>query len=527
MGSTSVRERIAIVFMTLSVVATLVLGGALAAQLGHPRDQVVQVGAASATSPEGGVSPGDQPASAAGVGSGETTDATAADGGGSAAGSGAGGTAPAAGGQSPATGGQSPAGQATSGAGSAAPGQAGPAGRTAAAGKTTGTTRGGSGPAPGAVAPAPAGTGVKGPDNPEEGVTSDAITVGGIFDETGPVDATVERDTVRAYFNQVNAAGGINGRKLRLLDCDSAFDPSRAHQCSQRLLSQKILGIVGWTSPSGEDPETKYLTGQGVPVIGGLSVPAQFNSPLAFPTMASLTLHGTAMGKRAKALNIESPGIIVVNLNFIAPLKDALLTSLHESGIKEVDIEQVDATKADYSDIIVKMRAAGAKSIVGALDPFSYARMYQAMERQNLKVPVLGFGLDKKSANDAYGSAVYESNSLMPFKEAFDPAYSKDADVTEYFSAVQRYFPNQVKALDVYTEAQWVAAKVFVEGLKRIQGPISRQTLVAGLNTLKNFQPGLVPSISYGQGNHDPNRCFSWIKNDKGTWKTYDQQQCF
>jgi len=41
MGSTSVRERIAIVFMTLSVVATLVLGGALAAQLGHPRDQVV------------------------------------------------------------------------------------------------------------------------------------------------------------------------------------------------------------------------------------------------------------------------------------------------------------------------------------------------------------------------------------------------------------------------------------------------------------------------------------------------------
>src|SRR5207244_7470419 len=50
MGSSSVRERIAIVFMTLSVVATLVLGGALAAQLGHPKQQVVQIGAASATS---------------------------------------------------------------------------------------------------------------------------------------------------------------------------------------------------------------------------------------------------------------------------------------------------------------------------------------------------------------------------------------------------------------------------------------------------------------------------------------------
>src|SRR5256714_10963698 len=64
MGSSSVRERIAIVFMTLSVVATLVLGGALAAQLGHPKEQVVQVGAASATSPDGGVGAGDQSAAA-------------------------------------------------------------------------------------------------------------------------------------------------------------------------------------------------------------------------------------------------------------------------------------------------------------------------------------------------------------------------------------------------------------------------------------------------------------------------------
>src|SRR5581483_7082931 len=111
---------------------------------------------------------------------------------------------------------------------------AGTAGK-AGPGKATTTTRAGSGPsASSAASPAAPGgaSGVKGPDNPEEGVTADAITVGGIFDETGPVDATVERDTVRSYFNQVNAAGGINGRKLRLLDCDSAFDPSRAHQCS-------------------------------------------------------------------------------------------------------------------------------------------------------------------------------------------------------------------------------------------------------------------------------------------------------
>jgi branched-chain amino acid transport system substrate-binding protein len=457
---TSSRERVAIVFMTISAVMTLILGIAVAYQVGHPRSEVLSSQSAAS---EGGSSSSD-------VASGPTTTASA-----------------------------------------------GTSGTAATAGRTV-TTGGGASSVSGATSNV---------SNASVGVSRGTITVGGIFDETGPVDATVERDVVRSYFNQVNAAGGVKGRKLRLLDCDSAFDPSRAHQCSQRLLSQKILGMVGWTSPSGEEPETKFLTSQGVPVIGGLSVPAQFQSPLAFPTMASLELHGTAMGHHAKDLKIESPGVIIVNVNFIAPLKDAMLKALQQEGIKPVDIEQVDITKADYSDIIVKMRAAGAKSILVGLDPFSYARMFQAMERQNFKVPVLGFGLDKKSANDAYGSFIDGAESLIPFKEAFDPSVANDPDVQEYFGAVQRFFPNQSKALDVYTEAQWVAAKVFVEGLKRIPGAVTRQSLVAALNTLKDFKPGLIPSVSYSPGNHDPNHCFNWIRNDKGAWKTYASNKCF
>ena len=82
------------------------------------------------------------------------------------------------------------------------------------------------------------------------------ITVGGIYDETGPIDATVERDTVRSYFNLVNSQGGVNGYKLQLIDCDSKYDPSSAHQCAQKLISQGVLAIVGWLSLSGEQNET-------------------------------------------------------------------------------------------------------------------------------------------------------------------------------------------------------------------------------------------------------------------------------
>ena len=102
-------------------------------------------------------------------------------------------------------------------------------------------------------------------DGLQTGVNHGVITVGGIYDETGPVDATVERDTVRSYFDLVNAQGGVNGYKFQLIDCDSAYDPSTAHQCSQKLISEGVLAIVGWLSLSGEQPETQYLDAAGRP----------------------------------------------------------------------------------------------------------------------------------------------------------------------------------------------------------------------------------------------------------------------
>ncbi|TMK84815.1 MAG: hypothetical protein E6G57_14535, partial [Actinobacteria bacterium] len=353
------------------------------------------------------------------------------------------------------------------------------------------------------------------------------ITVGGIYDETGPFDATVERDTVRAYFNKVNAAGGVNGHKFQLLDCDSGYDPSRAHQCAQRLLGQGVLAIVGPLSVSGEDPETQFFNSQGVPLVGGLGVPAEFNAPLSWPVTASLTRYGTAMGTHAKDLGLKAPGVIIINASFVKPVEASLLAALHANGIKEKSVDEVDATKADYTDLALKLSSEGADSIIGGLDPFSYARLFQALDRQNFHPKVLGLGLDKKSANQSYGKSVYNAESLTPVLEPDD--HHGDAAVADYENAVRQYFPNQVPALDVYTEGDWVAAQAFVEAIKRIgTNPINRKTLTDALNGISNFNPGLTVPLTFGAGgSHDPNHCFQWIRNQGGNWTTYSGWNCF
>src|SRR5258708_17226918 len=105
------------------------------------------------------------------------------------------------------------------------------------------------------------------------GVTGGTITIGGFFDITGPIDSSVERDTVRAYIQAVNQSGGINGRQVEYVWCDSKYDASSAHSCAQQMIAQNVMAVVGLTAPLGENNEIRTLTAAGIPVIGGACTP--------------------------------------------------------------------------------------------------------------------------------------------------------------------------------------------------------------------------------------------------------------
>src|SRR2546421_4027382 len=97
------------------------------------------------------------------------------------------------------------------------------------------------------------------------GVAGGKITIGGFFDITGPVDSSVERDTVRAYMQAVNQAGGINGRQVEYVWCDSKYDASSAHSCAQYLVSQNVLAVGRLAAPLGGDNEIATPTHARIP----------------------------------------------------------------------------------------------------------------------------------------------------------------------------------------------------------------------------------------------------------------------
>lgn len=441
-------------------------------------------------------------------------------------------------------------------------------GSSGGGGSTTTTSGGGGGTTGGGTA-----AGQVASSQASSGVSKDKILVGGIYDMTGPVDSSVERDTVRAYFAKVNASGGVNGRQLVLLPCDGYYDNVHSHQCATTMVDNKVLATVGNTFPGGEQDQVPFLNHEGIPTVGGLGVPNEYNNSLSYPVSPSFSFAGNALAAQIKQLQASSPYyrhpaiLYISDVPWVAPVIKAVEDSLASIGVHPTHVEQASATNdPDFTQHVANLEnkndgdpntgdkgpcanppeSAGAcpDSIIAATDPFSYSKLFQAMDRVNWHPPVVAGGLDKGNVQSTYGdqlgcgscgtgASARQAVSETPYLSPLDPANSNNATVKDYLGTMQRYFPSQVPALDVYSQIAWSAAQVFVEAAKRAGPNLTRETLVAALNGMKDYDTGWSTKITYSQASgHDPNHCYYFLRHDAkssdqgGTWRQYTGLQC-
>src|SRR3954462_6928081 len=99
------------------------------------------------------------------------------------------------------------------------------------------------------------------------GVTATTITIGGTVPITGPPALFRSGGWgADAYFRYVNAHGGVNGRKIRYLYRDDAYDPSKTVQLTRELVeNDHVLPIFNPLGPHNQMATTDYLTAAKIP----------------------------------------------------------------------------------------------------------------------------------------------------------------------------------------------------------------------------------------------------------------------
>ena len=225
-----------------------------------------------------------------------------------------------------------------------------------------------------------------------------AIRIGWLSSLTGPLSsaAIAENQGVQFAVDEINAGGGINGRKLELITRDTSGEPTKAVNLAKQLaFVDKVDFIIGPVN-SGESLATVPIVAKaGIPnlIIGTIDelVDAQ-KFPLAFRAInTNKQWIGAANDYALNVLKKKRIAVIGDTSGYGTASSKLAQELLEKSGVKPVYVVLVDPNKTDLTDELNKAKAAGADVIM----PWSaatglLARLFNTRGDMGWDVPIVG-----------------------------------------------------------------------------------------------------------------------------------------
>ncbi|MDE2395160.1 MAG: ABC transporter substrate-binding protein [Burkholderiales bacterium] len=207
------------------------------------------------------------------------------------------------------------------------------------------------------------------------GVSDTEIVIGTHLDLSGPTAANMPmlRNATQMRLDEANAAGGIHGRKIRLVTEDNGSQPQLAVRAVQKLIkSDDVFALLNSFGSGPNAATVKAATGAGVVVFAPWAASAVIqkisgNSPLLFTTVQnydSTTATGLSWAiktwgaKRVGVIYQEGPLGDLMRAGIDQALKAARLSPVAEASFKVGDV--------DFSSQVAKMRAADADLVFAA-----------------------------------------------------------------------------------------------------------------------------------------------------------------
>lgn len=357
------------------------------------------------------------------------------------------------------------------------------------------------------------------------GVTSSAIRVGGLAAVTGPLGNQYSPAFAgaQAYFDMVNAAGGVHGRRIEVVarlddQTDPATDVAQARALVQ---SYKVFAVVPVASP--EFSAGAYLADQGVPTFGYNINPAQWEAgPAMFGQDGSyLDPSGIDVAGPFLAKQIGAKRVAV--LSYSVPQSAQCAVGQARSFARfGFDVALVDSSLPigvfDLSADIARIAAAHVDLVVMCMDPTGNAAVSQALQRAGLshvaQYWLNGYERSTLASYRAQYEGAYLSPGHVPFGET-----SASPGLRAYLAQMQRYFPHA--AVGGASLAGWISAAMFVKGLRLAGRDLTRARLVAAVNSLTSFSAGgIEPPVNWHEDHTGPGtyNCSAWVQVRHGAF---------
>ena len=340
----------------------------------------------------------------------------------------------------------------------------------------------------------------------EIGVSDTEILVGQFAAQTGPAAELGKRMQlgILAHFNAVNAAGGINGRSLKLVSRDDGYEPEKAAAAAKALIEEdKVFALLGSVGTPTTLAAVPAINAAGIPLVGPFTGAQALREPFnrnIFHVRASYFDETERIVQHLSTVGITRIAVFYQNDSYGKAGLEGVTRALAKRKLKPAASVTVERNSVDVAAPLAEILKAAPEAVIqisaykscAALIKQARAKAYGG---QFFNVSFVGSKALAEELGDA-GAGVTISQ-VVPF-----PYTPSSAIVREY---QQRMTEAGNKDFDFSSMEGFLAAKVFTEGLRRAGKNLTRESLATALESLRDHNMGGF-TISYAPKSHEGSR---------------------
>jgi branched-chain amino acid transport system substrate-binding protein len=329
------------------------------------------------------------------------------------------------------------------------------------------------------------------------GLTDKEIVIGSCAALEGP-SQFLGRETVRgaqAYFQLVNDEGGINGRKLKLVSFNDAYDPEKAEGCWNNLMLEKPFSLGFFV---GTPTAVKYVPlaeKSQIPIVGLFTGAQTLYTPMRHWVINVRASYYDEAREQVdglwKVLQYKKIGVIYPDDSFGSAVLSGVQAALTANGGAPVATASYVRQTNQAGSAIDQVRAANPDAVI-------------VVGPSNTVAPIL------KQAHQRGWHPLFTTVSFVGTDELIQEA-GPDADGMVITQVVPPYYMTDFKTVALYRRTLlkyaptakpnfvslegFVDAMVLVEGLKKAGKEPSREGLIRALESLHDYDAGLGPDL--------------------------------
>ena len=337
-----------------------------------------------------------------------------------------------------------------------------------------------------------------------QGVTDTEVVLGQSVALSGPAEELGKDMRLGAtlYFNQLNAKGGINGRRVVLKTLDDGYEPPRAVENTKKLIAEGVFALFGYVGTPTSAAVLPLFTEAKVPYVGAFTGAELLRNPFnryIFNVRASYFDETEAIVQHLTAMSVNKIAVFYQNDAYGQAGLAGVERALKKRNLEVAAKATVERNTVDVAKAVEAMRKADPQAVVMISAYKSCAAFIKEMLKAGARptfwnVSFVGSkALAKEMGTDGRGVQI---SQVVPF-----PWDTSIPVVKEY-----RALLDKAKGEPGFgTLEGYIAAKVMVEGIRRAGKNLTRESFIKAMETLDPFDTGGF-KVSYGPDNHNGSR---------------------